>query len=306
MERELWPVLYRFVREVGKDFRQKNVSYQPWVLVAVLLWAALHDRPLSWACQKRHWSTTRLQPARIPSPATLSRRLYTVGTGLLLRALEERLRNTHDPRLVAFLDGKPLPVSRVSADADAQVGRGAGGMGKGYKLHTVWAGRPMPEAWEVTALNTHEMVVAARLVVQLHHTGYLLADGNYDSGPLADRAMAQGYQLVAPLPAHAGQGHRPQSVHRLRNRDLLAGDFGKDLYRLRGGVERSFGNATAFAGGLGPRPAWVRRQHRVRTWVWAKLLINGVRILRNQRLTSKMQKVLTLGARMYRQSCGKP
>jgi hypothetical protein len=26
-------------------------------------------------------------------------------------------------------------------------------------------------------------------------------------------------------------------------------------------------------------PAWVRGLDRVRTWVWAKLLINGVRIL---------------------------
>jgi hypothetical protein len=37
---------------------------------------------------------------------------------------------------------------------------------------------------------------------------------------------------------------------------------------------------TSFAGGLGPLPAWVRRLPRVRTWVWAKLLINAVRIWR--------------------------
>jgi Transposase DDE domain len=286
MERELWPALYHLLQEVAQDFRQKNVTYQPWVLVAVLLGAARHDRPLCWACQERHWSTTRLRPARIPSQATISRRLYTVGTGLLLHAWEKRMRDTKDPQLVAFLDGQPLPVSRVSQDPDARVGRGAGGMAKGYKLHTVWAGRPLPEAWEVTPLNLHELVVADRLVVQLRHTGYLRADANYDSGPLADRAMGQSYQLVVPLPPHAGQGHRYQSPHRLRNLDLLAGDFGKDLYRLRGGIERAFGNATAFAGGLGPLPAWVRRLHRVRTWVGAQLLINGVRILRNQRLTT--------------------
>src|SRR5262249_53097715 len=152
-------------------------------------------------------------------------------------------------------------------------------------LHAVWAGRPMPEAWEVTPLSVHELTVADRLLGQLSHTGYLLGDGNYDSGPLADRAMACGYQLVAPVGANAGKGHRYPSRHRLRNLDLLAGDFGKDLYRLRGAVERGFGNATAFAGGLGPLPAWVRRLHRVHTWVWAKLLINAARILRNQRLT---------------------
>ena len=286
MERELWPPLYRLLREVARDFRQKNVTYQPWVLVAVLLWASLHDRTIRWACQRRHWSTTTLRPARLPSPSTLSRRLYGVGTGLFLRALEQRLRDTQDPRLLAVLDGKPLPVSRVSKDKDARVGRGAGGMAKGYKLHAVWSSRPMPEAWEVTPLNVHELTVADHLIGQLRHTGYLLADGNYDSGPLADRAMACGYQLVAPVGANAGQGHRYQSPHRLRNRDLLAGDFGKGLYQLRGAIERSFGNATAFAAGLGPLPAWVRRLHRVRTWVWAKLLINGVRIGQNQRLVA--------------------
>lgn len=287
MERELWPLLYRLLRAVGKDFSQKYVSYQGWVIAAVQLWAALHDRTRAWACQSRHWSTTTLKPPRLPSESTLSRRADGAGVGLLLRALERRLRDTQDPKLVAWLDGKPLTVSGVSQGPDARRGRGAGGMAKGYKLHAVISGRPMPEAWEVTALNEHEAVVAQRLVGQLSHTGYLLADGNYDSGPLADQAQARGYQLVAPLPAkNAGQGHRPQSASRLRNRDLLAGDFGKDLYRLRGGIERSFGNTTSFAGGLGPLPAWVRRLHRVRTWVWAKLLINAVRILRNQRLTA--------------------
>jgi hypothetical protein len=286
MERELWPPLYRLLREVGKDFRQKDVTYQPWVLAAVLLWAALHDRTIRWACQPRHWSTTTLKPAQIPSASTLSRRLYSVGVGLFLRALEQRLRGEGDPGLVAILDGKPLPVSRLSKDHDAKVGRGAGGLARGYKLHAVWAGRPMPEAWDVTPLNVHETQVASQMLGQLGHTGYLLADGNYDSGPLADAAMQGGYQLVTPLPANAGRGHRRQSAARLRNLDLLAGEFGKELYRQREAIERAFGNASSFAGGLGPLPAWIRRLHRVRTWVWAKLLINGVRLSLKQRLAA--------------------
>jgi hypothetical protein len=55
---------------------------------------------------------------------------------------------------------------------------------------------------------------------------------------------------------------------------------------LRGRIERSFGNAVCFAGGLGPLPAWVRRMHRVFLWVMAKLVINGVRIFRNQGLAA--------------------
>jgi len=286
MERELWPPLDRLLREVGKDCHQNNVTYQPWVLVAVPLGAAVHDRTLRWACQRRHWSTTPLKPPCLPSASTLSRRLYSVGVGLLLRALEQRLRSEGDPRLVAFLEGKPLPVSRVSKDKDAKVGRGAGGRAKGYQLHTIWAGRPMPEAWEGTPLNVHETQVASHLLEPLDPTGYLIADGNYDSGPLADQARECGYQWVTPLPANAGQGHRRQSAARLRNLDLLAGAFGKDRYRQRPEIERAFGNASSCAGGLGPLPAWVRRLHRVRTWVWAKLLINDVRLSLKQRLSA--------------------
>src|SRR5207249_2686391 len=49
MERELWPSLYRTVRQAAGEFRQKYVQYQPWAVAAVLLWAALHDRPRAWA-----------------------------------------------------------------------------------------------------------------------------------------------------------------------------------------------------------------------------------------------------------------
>jgi hypothetical protein len=97
MERELWPQLYPLLRELGKDFRQKYVTYQPWILVAVLLWAALHDRTLAWPCKPSHWSTTRLRPWRLPSPSVLSRRLYGPVVAALLRALEQRLRDRHDP-----------------------------------------------------------------------------------------------------------------------------------------------------------------------------------------------------------------
>jgi hypothetical protein len=280
MERELWPPLYQVVREVGKDFRQKYVSFQPWIVAAVFLWAALHDRPVSWACKPKHWSTTRLRPLRLPSAATLSRRADGIAVGALLRALEQRLRALGAPRLLSLLDGKPLPVSNVSKDREARRGRGAGGMAKGYKLHTLWSGRPLPEAWEITPLNESEAVVAQRLVRQAPGAGYLLGDGNYDSGPLYDEAAQQGYQLLTPLPENAGQGHRKQSAARLRCRALWQGAFGRSLYQGRGQIERDYGSAVSFAGGLGPLPAWVRGQDRVRTWGWAKLLINAVRIRR--------------------------
>lgn len=279
MERELWPPLYRLLREVAKDFRQKYVHYQPWVLVAVLLWAALHDRPVSWACQPRHWSTTTLRPARVPSPATMSRRIDGVAVGLFWRALERRLRDGGPPALVAFVDGKPLPIGGCGRDPDARFGRGAGGVAKGYKLHAVWSTRALPEAWEVTPMNGNEKAEAEALAGRLEYGGYLLGDGNYDASYVYDAAMARGYQLVTPPPAGAnpGCGKHYQSPHRLRSIAIMQSDFGRALYRARTAIERSFGQASSFAGGLGPLPAWVRGRDRVRTWVWAKLIINAVR-----------------------------
>ena len=283
MERELWPLLYRLLGAAAREFRQKYVQYQPWAVAAVLLWAALHDRPVSWACDPRHWGTTRLRPGRLPSQATVSRRTRRAAFGLFLNLLSARLRGDGRPGLVLRLDGKPLLVGGCSKDPDAKFGRAAGHLGRGYKLHAVDGGRPLPEALAVTPLNEHEAKVAERLVGQLAGGGYLLADGNYDANNLFDRAGARGYQLVAAQrDKNPGAGHRYQSPFRLRCIELLRGEFGKDLFRLRTGIERAFGNATAFPGGLGPLPAWVRRRHRVEQWVWAKLAINAARIRKNQ------------------------
>ena len=286
MERELWPLLYRSVREVARDFSQKYVQHQPWVLVAVMLWAALHDRPVSWACQRRHWSTTTLRPGRLPSPATMSRRVDGVGVGLFWRALADRVRGDGDPALVAVVDGKPLVVGGCSKDPDARTGRAAGHLARGYKLHAIWSTRPLPEAWEVTPMNGCEKAAARRMAGQLGYGGYLLGDGNYDASPVYDAAAGRGYQLVAPCrrAKNPGCGKHYQSPHRLRSIALLRSDFGRALYRLRTQIERLYGNAAAFAGGLAAPPAWVRGLPRVRTWVWAKLIINGVRIRWNQDL----------------------
>lgn len=285
MERELWNALYPYLQLTAREVRQKYVQMQPWVIVATMLWAALHDRPVSWACDPGNWSTTRLRPLQIPSEPTMSRRADSVATGIFWRQLEQHLRQS-DPSLLAFLDGKPLPIGGNSKDPDARYGRAAGGFAKGYKLHTVWAKSNLPDAWEVTPMNISEKTVAYRLIGQLHGGGYLLADGNYDASYLYDRAFEHGYQLLAPnrTAKKPGSGGHYQSPHRLRSIELLQHEYGQQLYHARPQIERDFGNATAFGGGLAPLPAWVRGLARVRTWVWAKLLINAVRILNHKEL----------------------
>ena len=293
MERELWPPVYHIIMTTGAELRQAHVTYQPHVVILAFGWAALHDRPVGWAACERNWSTTTLRPAGVPSSSALSRRLRSLAVGVLMRRLADRLRGLVPPWLVQVLDGKPLPVGGASHDPDARNGHGAGKIAKESKLHAVWGGRPVPEAWSVEPMNACETKAAERLLPALADGGDhgdLLGDGEYDANPVYDAAGEAGYQLVAPRedPA-AGLGHIRQSPYRVRGIALLDGEFGRVLYALRGAIERSFGNATSFGGGLTPLPAWVRRSDRVWRWVWAKLLINGVRIARKQGLMANMQ-----------------
>jgi Transposase DDE domain len=279
MERELWRVVYIRLKLVARRFDQKYVHLQPWRIAAVLLWAALHDRPVSWACDTRNWSTTRLRPGRIPSAATMSRRAGRVGFHLFLNALAAQLKGGGPPEWELMIDGKPLPVGHCSKDRDAK----GTPLGRGYKLHAIWGSKCLPEAWEVTAMREYEGAVAVRLLRQVRGAGVLLADGNYEASDLYDAAAGSGYQLLArPDPRDTGEGHRYQSPYRLVSLRWFADGPGWALYRERAAIERSFGNAGSFGGGLGPLPAWVRRLGRVSRWVWAKLVINAARILRRR------------------------
>jgi hypothetical protein len=280
MERELWPRLYHLIMEVGQDLRLIGVSFQPHIVLLVLFWAALHDRPMRWACRPRNWSTTTSRPPRLPSPATVSRRLRRVDTAMLMRAVVQRLRRGADPRLIALIDGKPLPIGGSGHDPEARCGRGAGMWAKGYKFYAIWAGRPVPETYRVYPMNVNEDKVAEEMIPDLTGGGYLLGDGEYDANGVFDAAGAAGYQLLAPREdPGAGLGHKYQSPYRRRCIELMRTAFGRGVWGLRRQIEPWFGVLVSFGGGLSPLPSWVRHLKRVWLWVSAKLVINGVRIL---------------------------
>ena len=54
MEGELWETVYGLIlEEASKRGRRRRVVYgDAWVL-AVFFWAAVHDRPVCWACDRR-------------------------------------------------------------------------------------------------------------------------------------------------------------------------------------------------------------------------------------------------------------
>ena len=278
MERELWPILYQTLRRAARGTHQKHVWYQPWEIAAVLLWAALHDRTVEWACNVRNWTTDR-RPKELPSPSTVSRRTKKLVFELFLNRVAALLKGKSKPAWELIVDGKPLPVGRCSKDPDAR----GNTHGKGYKLRVIWGGDPLPEAWEVTAAREYEGAVAERLLTQVRGVGLLLADGNYEASRIYDAAAESGYQLLAhPDRRDTGRGHRYQSEHRLLALRWFEDGLGWRLYKDRSAIERKFGNAGAFCGGLGPLPNWVRRLERVTKWVWCKLAINATRILRRR------------------------
>src|SRR5262249_60120125 len=127
-----------------------------------------------------------------------------------LREVERRLRERREVGLLALLDGKPLPVSGVSKDPDARPGRGAGGKGKGYKLHTLWANRALPEAWEVTPLNEAETTVARRPLGEGPGAGHRLGGGHHDPRPGFDPAAGRG-PPPGPPPPRPRRRPRPRS-----------------------------------------------------------------------------------------------
>jgi hypothetical protein len=276
MERELWKVVYTKLKWVARYFHQKYVQLQAWRIAAVLLWAALHDRPVSWACDKRNWSTTRRKPGRLPSEATMSRRANKTAFALFLNALTDEFKGTGPPAWELVIDGKPLPVGKCSKDRDAKSNH----HGKGYKLHALWGQKCLPEAWEVTAARENEGAVALRLLAQVKGKGFVYGDGSYEDNRVYDAAGESGYLLLAdPGTQSTGGGHGYQSAYRLLALSYFETKLGWDLYRHRTSIERNFGNAGSFGGGLGPLPNWVRRLGRVSRCVWCKLVINAARIL---------------------------
>lgn len=281
MERELWKSLHAMAMHLSTPVGAWKFSAAD--IVVVYFWAALHDRPMCWAVDKDNWPR-ELCPVALPSQPTLSRRMRRAEVQQLMTDIEDAwlAAVSVSTMLIKTIDGKPLAVSGVTKDIDAGYGRGAGGMQKGYKLFSVWASGPLPLAWALAPMNRSEKAMAAELIPALPGEGYLLGDAEYDSNKLHDLAHVAGHQLLTPKrQKHRGVGHRRQSPYRLRSIELMKTDFGKKAFRFRRQIERNFGNLTSFGGGLTCLPAWVRRFHRVRNWVHAKLLINAARWFRN-------------------------
>lgn len=286
MERELWRWMIWGLKRLPRR-RPARAVYDNRAVLAVALWAALHDRSILWACRRGSWPVQAWR-RRLPDQSTMSRRLRDPG---LLDDLErlalivQRRVGAVDATLI--VDGKPLAVSEFTSDPDAVTGWGAGRHAKGYKLHALIDDARRLLAWDVRPMKDSEQAVACELVTRacvrgvLPRGATLLADANYDSRHLYNAADAAGVRLIAPR-RQRGAGlstTRPSHAHRLAAIAALESDpeYERRFKIRRAQIDRYFGTLATVGGGLHGLPAWARRIHRVRIWVGAKLALHAAR-----------------------------
>lgn len=280
MERERWTILYELILRLGKSDRS-GWKYPTTTIVAVYYWSVLHDRSIRWACDPANWNEGVVPPYDLPPQDRMSKRLKSRSVRELLAAVEAAQR-TVESSPVKILDSKALAVAGISKDRAATWGRTLKKRWvRGYKLHVLWGGGPLPIAWRITGMNAQDGRASSPLLRQLRGRGFVLADSQYDHNARYDDAAEHGHQLLALHKENAGGGHRKHSPHRLRGLALTR-HFRAWVRRRRTDVERFFGTLSCAVGGLAPLPAWVRGPERVYRWVQAKLVINALRIRRLQ------------------------
>jgi Transposase DDE domain len=284
MELELWSETSAAISAIASNWkRHPRDQHSTALIVRVYHWACLHDRPVSWACKSVNWERS-VRPADLPDQSTMSRRTRRADFEEFLKQVGKRMNGKPDPAMVKIVDGKPLELPNHTSDPDATWSRGVSRTAVGYKLHAIFSGNPMPDAFAITTLNVCEKQMAARMIKRAGGFGYLLADAHFDASWLYDDCHAHNHQLLCPrAKPGTGEGHHYISPHRRRAIAMLevpqaVNRFGRDLYEQRTGIERDFSQLVCFGAGLGALPTWVRRIWRVRHWVFNKLLINAARI----------------------------
>ena len=74
MELERWAELSAALAAVAGVYKRRGKDHYPTALIVrVYLWAALFDRPISWACHSRNWKPAT-RPEVLPDQSTMSRR----------------------------------------------------------------------------------------------------------------------------------------------------------------------------------------------------------------------------------------
>jgi|SRR4051794_12177630 hypothetical protein len=298
LDKDTWQIVIGSVRRHARAVKEpgRRPQYPNWLIVAMYLWAAWHDRCLSWACHRVHYNGL-FRPRKLPSISQFTRRIQSEGCQAILQRVHNELaRCGVAAASMGYLDGKPLTVSPVSKDPDAARGHVSGGFAKGYKLHAYINENRRVVIWSLTPLNTDEKTVAREaLVPNLPPpadplTALLLADSAYDAAPLYREVDAQGngYAMLAPVRGTqfvGPEGRHPRTLANMgpQRREALSlwenhPDLASYVMEQRNNIEGVF-SVLALALGLHALPGFVRRLGRVRMWVGAKIILYHARLL---------------------------
>ncbi len=283
MSSQVWRTVYRTIREFERKMPRlrRRPEYSDGLIVAMYLWAVLHDRPQGWACQRENYGSL-FRPRALPSQSRFSRRLRSARCHAILQDVYRALAQTDCATAVNMLDGRPFVVGSCSKDRDARAGRVAGGFTRGYRLHQIVTEDQRVLCWSLTPMNVSETSQALVLVQAASLGEVLLADAVYDGSELYDAVESRGGLLVAGI-----RGDRRRSTPRANRNSparLRAVESWKQgiaayVHRERRKVELAFAHQSNYGGGLGPLPAWVRSLPRVRRWIGAKLILHHARLL---------------------------
>jgi hypothetical protein len=283
MDRQVWKSICAAVgsadRRVGRTGRRPEFSDQ--MILKMLLWSIMHDRPLCWACQREHYSTL-FRPQQLPSISQFCRRVKTTRINQMLLAANEYLVRCELASTRVFFDGKPLPIGDFSRDPDARDGFGVSKLQRGYKLHALGSQDGRILDFRVLPLNAGEPNTARELATSIPAKALALADTNYDSNLLYQAVQERQAVLITPLRGRARTANRLHAMSAGRRWAIDMWDkhpeICQEVQLWRDQIERIFSAVCGYGGGLSPLPAWVRRLDRVRRWVTGKIILYHARL----------------------------
>jgi hypothetical protein len=292
MDRTIWKSIMtavdQAIAQLKPGGRKPKYSYR--LIAGMYFWSVWHDRCLSWACDRSHYSDL-FRPRKLPSISRFTRRVKQDIFQLILQRVHDTLAASGVVGPVAYLDGKPLTVSAVSKDPDARSGHITGGYAKGYKLHVFVTEDRRIRVWSLTSLPVAEQSVAVEMCAHLPASMQdvmVLADSNYDSAPLHKALEVKGAALLSPLKAQQrvkNGKHHPVTLRQMgpaRRQAVAVDKAHPDLKRFvlkqRNNIEGVF-SVLALVGLLSALPGFVRRLERVRRWVGAKIILYHARLL---------------------------
>ena len=289
MERDLWTQIVAALKALPPR-RPRNSIYSSNEVLAVILWAALHDRPISWACKRINWPCQAWR-RRLPNQSTMSRRMRDELLVDDLNKVIERVQRKLPHARLLLTDGKSYKLERRSNDKEAKIGWASGGCAKGYKLHVVVDQGHRLLGWALHPMNHGETTACAKIIegiARQDRKKILVGDAGYSSNPLHAMAAQRNIRLIAPRAKPGTKlGNRKHHRDRLASVRLTeerGGWMWRMLRSMRRGVERFFSGLVTSCVGAGHLPSWVRTLRRTRLWIGAKLAINAARIARNHEI----------------------